>query len=428
MALRSAVGIIAILLPFVVSLTDMLISGKLAISVSNAYNTSARDVLVGGLCAIGALLFTYTGYDRWDNWLTNAAGIFAIGAALFPAAPVNPSPSARAAGYVHLTCFALLFTVMAIIVLWLFTKTQPGFERTPAKRRRDLIYRICGIVVAACVTLIPVASLVTGTTISRFHPLFWLESTGIIAFGIAWLVKGQAVLRDRQQQPSNVVYARTISYLTLRKLIGWIGALLVPALATGNLLFSDKLPNSVSGYYYTSMRNVLVGSLFVLGVFLFMYFGYDRWDNSLTNAAGIFAIGAALFPAAPVNPSPSARAVGNVHVTCFALLFTVMAIIALWLFTKTGPGFGRTLQKKRRDLVYRICGIVIVACLVLIPIESLIIGSAISSFHPLFWLEAASIFAFGLAWLVKGQVILKDRQPPSAQPSMANVRSETPAR
>jgi hypothetical protein len=428
LALRSAVGFIAILLPFVLALTDILISGKMAISVSNVYNTSARDVLVGGLCAIGALLFTYVGYDTWDKWLTNAAGVFAIGAALFPAAPVNPSSWARAVGYVHLACFALLFIIMAIIALWLFRKTQPGFERTPAKKRRDLVYLICGIVIAVCVTLIPVASLLTGTATAQFYPLFWLESTGIIAFGIAWLVKGQAVLRDRLPQPSNVVYARTISYLTLRKLIGWIGVLLVPALATGNLLFSDKLPGSVSGYYYTSMRNVLVGSLCALGVFLFMYFGYDRWDNWLTNAAGVSAVGAALFPAAPVNPSSAARAVGYVHLACFALLFTMMAIIALWLFRRTQPGFERTPAKRRRDLVYQICGIVIVTCLVLTPIESLIIGSSISPFHPLFWLEATATFAFGLAWLVKGQVILKDRQPPSAHASVESARSETPAR
>lgn len=48
-------------------------------SVSGYYYTGVRDVLVGSLCAIGVFLFSYSGYDDWDKWLTNAAGLFAIG-------------------------------------------------------------------------------------------------------------------------------------------------------------------------------------------------------------------------------------------------------------------------------------------------------------------------------------------------------------
>jgi hypothetical protein len=206
------------------------------------------------------------------------------------------------------------------------------------------------------------------------------------------------------------VDARLISYLTLRKFIGLIGILLPFALVIINMLLVRKvvMQGSMSGYYYTDVRGVLVGSLCAIGVFLFAYRGYGGWDDMLTDAAGLFAIGVALFPTAPVNPSARARDIGYVHLACAGLLFAVLAVIALWQFTKTEPTTERTAQKKRRDLVYRICGIVIAVCLVLVPIESLVIGAPIQRFRPLFWLEAVAVVAFGVAWLVKGQAVLKD--------------------
>jgi len=202
-----------------------------------------------------------------------------------------------------------------------------------------------------------------------------------------------------------------ISYLTLRKFVGLIGILLPFALVIIHMLLARQvvLLGSVSGYYYTDVRGVLVGSLCAIGVFLFAYRGYYEWDDKLTNAAGIFAIGVALFPTAPVNPSPRARDIGYVHLTCAGLLFAALAVIALWQFTKTDPVKGPTEQKKKRNLVYRVCGSVIVLCLVLVPIESLVIGAPIQRFKPLFWLEAVAVVAFGIAWLVKGEAILKDQ-------------------
>ena len=204
-----------------------------------------------------------------------------------------------------------------------------------------------------------------------------------------------------------------ISYLTLRRIVGLIGITLPFALVLIHMLLVRRaeLMGSMSGYYYTDVRGILVGSLCAIGVFLFAYCGYDRWDNMLTNSAGIFAIGVALFPTAPVNPSARGRDIGYLHLACAGLLFTVLAVIALWQFTKTEPHGERTAQKKKRDLVYRACGIAIAVCLVLVPIESLVIGAPIQRFHPLLWLEAVAVVAFGIAWLVKGQAVLKDPPP-----------------
>ena len=219
---------------------------------------------------------------------------------------------------------------------------------------------------------------------------------------------------------------RVSSYMTLRKGIGWIGTLLPFAVAIINMLLVSAviLKGSVSGYYYTGARNVLVGGLCAIGVFLFAYRGHDEWDRWITNVAGLFAIGVAFCPTAPAHPSSSGKIVGYFHGIFAFALFATLAVIALWLFRKTKPGIERKREKRLRDLVYLICGIVIVLCIALVPVESLVIGAAIARFHPMFWLETFAILAFGVAWLVKGQAFLKDRQP---QPGTAGPATAGPA-
>jgi hypothetical protein len=35
-----------------------------------------------------------------------------------------------------------------------------------------------------------------GAAITRLKPIFWLDSLGMVAFGVAWLTKGEAILKD----------------------------------------------------------------------------------------------------------------------------------------------------------------------------------------------------------------------------------------
>src|SRR5215468_1540580 len=92
-----------------------------------------------------------------------------------------------------------------------------------------------------------------------------------------------------------------ISYLGLRKAVGFIGLGLPFVLIFGNQLFPDSpwFQYSISDYYYTHMRNVFVGSLCAIGVFLITYRGYDICDRIAGALASVFAIGVALFPTTP---------------------------------------------------------------------------------------------------------------------------------
>src|SRR5215475_3747137 len=110
-----------------------------------------------------------------------------------------------------------------------------------------------------------------------------------------------------QPQPARSEDEMVTDYLTLRAVIGLIAFFLVPIVYVGDwLLFSrhvgacfwpnPRLPDSLSGYYYTHMRNLFVGAMCAMGIFLAAYRGFDRWDTWFTNVAGLAAICIAVSP------------------------------------------------------------------------------------------------------------------------------------
>jgi hypothetical protein len=201
-----------------------------------------------------------------------------------------------------------------------------------------------------------------------------------------------------------------ISYLTIRYSIGVLGLLLPFILPIGALLIFgiSELQPSVSHYYHTPMGDVFVGCLCAFGVFLFAYKGHEAGDDIAGDFAGFFAIGVALFPTAPENASPTAAIIGNIHFFFAAAFFLTLAGFSFLLFTKTDSPNAMTARKKFRNVIYRTCGIIILAAIVLIVLVKLFGPASWDAWKPVFWLEGAAIVAFGISWLVKGQAILKD--------------------
>jgi hypothetical protein len=69
-----------------------------------------------------------------------------------------------------------------------------------------------------------------------------------------------------------------------------------------------------------------------------------------------------------------------------------------------------------RNAVYRVCGYTILACIALIAIVHIpSIGDTIAALSPVFWLESLAVMTFGLAWLTKGEMILKDEEKAAAR-------------
>lgn len=206
---------------------------------------------------------------------------------------------------------------------------------------------------------------------------------------------------------------RVLTYLTLRTAVGYLGIALPFALAAGNwLIFSGSLQQSVSDYFYTGMRGVLVGGLCVIGAFLLAYHGDDRWDSLLAKAAGIGAVGVALFPTPPPRPSFREAIAGYCHYGFGGLMFTSLVAIALWWPFRRAASESRYGRLRRLPTrVCLACGIVMLVALALTGLVSLPFAASLSSLDPVFWLETAAITAFGVSWLVKGQAIVQAGRP-----------------
>ncbi len=189
------------------------------------------------------------------------------------------------------------------------------------------------------------------------------------------------------------------SYLYLRRAVGLIGLALPPVLVLGKQLADGGgLLGSLSGYYYTGVGNVFVGAMCAVGVFLLAYYGHDLVDNVVSTVAGLGAIGTGLFPTTPGGDvSGWDRTAGVLHLTFATVFFLSLACFCLRLFPRDGE------HSEQRGAFYRACGVVILACLVLIALTSVL--GLVPALHPALWLESVAVWAFGLAWLVKGQTM-----------------------
>lgn len=179
----------------------------------------------------------------------------------------------------------------------------------------------------------------------------------------------------------------TISHLTLRRLIGVVGFLL-PL-----ILWASGPRESISDYHNSSLRDFFVGSMVAIGAFLFTYNGYSKTDAIAGRIAGISAVLIALCP------HDSAK-YGTIHLVAATVFLLTLAFFSIALFPKTSDPYPEP-QKLRRNTVYYVCGLLILLGLVMAGVD-------VYQGDPLFWEEAMAVMAFGVSWLVKGEVILKD--------------------
>jgi len=192
---------------------------------------------------------------------------------------------------------------------------------------------------------------------------------------------------------------------------------------------------SISGFYFTPVTgDIFVGTLCFIGLFLFTYRGWqgDRTDNKLASVAGVCSIAIALVPTlgiectqelarmrgylptgADANPSHYMLfgkqgdwiTSQHVHLAFAGLFFVIIGYMCLFRFTKSDPDPSHvmTAQKKQRNRLYRVCGAIIWLCVLGVATSEKIhwpIGD-----YQTFKFEFVALWAFGLAWMVKGEFL-----------------------
>ena len=235
-------------------------------------------------------------------------------------------------------------------------------------------------------------------------------------------------VQPRLTAPHAERYVR--SYLVMRVAVGALGIALPLLLVLLEPLLFDGQPfprGSLSAYYYSGVRELFVGALCAIGVFLVTYKVAERSrENRLSTYAGGAAIIVALFPTGRpgngVPPTPPQNLLGEetverVHFGAAAVFIASLAVISFY-FAKPPPGNGgRSPSFWRR--YHLLCAGFIVAALILAAIA----GITGSPDKGLLFAEAVAVWAFGASWLMKGlelDVLLgrrKDRPTRPADPS-----------
>lgn len=219
----------------------------------------------------------------------------------------------------------------------------------------------------------------------------------------------------------SVLYVR--SYLLIRTVVGTLGALLPTLLFLLEWAFlrgDATIRGSLSAYYFTAARDVLVGVLCIAGVLLLTYMaGQTRtWDFWLSSVAGVAALGVAFFPTARPHQGPDAplcgslpqprgctqlqqawgeTAVATVHYASAAVFILSLAAICFVFAHRERRHSGPTM----RVAFHRGCGTTILVAVAWILL-GLVVEVHIAGLTALYVGEVVSLYAFAASWLVKG--------------------------
>jgi len=181
------------------------------------------------------------------------------------------------------------------------------------------------------------------------------------------------------------------------------------------------IPTSMSGSYWTTARDVFVGSLCAIGVFLIGY-RRTRLQDICSTVAGVCALLVAFNPTAPGPGTPGEPQWVNYlhHIAAGALLLTLGAFCFVFLAEYRGAGT----SGRPAGIIYLTSGCAVIAAVTAALITGLLgVGS---NWPLLYLLEAIAVFCFGAAWITAS---LDDQAgfPPPAQPAGSQASDPLPA-
>jgi hypothetical protein len=182
MFLCAGMGLIAFLLPIALVTTGGYWTNP---SISAFYYAGElpRNILTGGLCAIGVFLMLFRGLSDRENWLLTIGGVAAIVVALSPGLK-----ECRPAVTLHLGAAIVFFFCLGIVAIFLSKERIKTIQFDRWKRRFKLSYEVAGWAMVA-MPAVAAAFYFAADDRCQSHGLFWLETFGIWAFSFYWFVK-----------------------------------------------------------------------------------------------------------------------------------------------------------------------------------------------------------------------------------------------
>lgn len=215
-------------------------------------------------------------------------------------------------------------------------------------------------------------------------------------------------------------------YLWQRRTIAIITFLMTPLSVLFGLIGADTNPAgwwySISDTYWSNSIFVMMWCISISSFFFITYKGYDVKDRIVNIITGIGLMFVLIFPSENEGiyemgkTIPYFSKIGlfqlpmNVskifHYTGALTAFFMMFINVTFLFTLGKDEISK--QKKTRNIIYRVCGI-----LIIIGIVAMIAGKLFIPIPNLTWIaELVILTACSLAWFIKGESLkfLNDKE------------------
>lgn len=204
--LRISVGAIGASLPITLIIWNAIKGAGTIIpaSMSGTYYTSARNLFVGALCALGVFLFGYR-HTTLQNWCTSFAGVCAVLVAFNPTAPAKPLTEPGWVNYLHHAAAMALIATLGLFCWVIFFATHPQRVQhagsTEARRLSTWLADIratlqhswkCRIYFSAGLLVLISGLLAVYTGVwpvgwsTGWPSLYLFEGIAVFSFGVAW--------------------------------------------------------------------------------------------------------------------------------------------------------------------------------------------------------------------------------------------------
>lgn len=217
--------------------------------------------------------------------------------------------------------------------------------------------------------------------------------------------------------------------LVTRAVIGILGVALPIIFIIGESFFlrgGVQVRGSLSAYYHTSMRDIFVAGLCIIGFFLMTYMSgqlrtSDFWFSLVAGFAVVLVVffptmrpdlapgaprcGATPMPAgcSPIQQALGERYVAWVHFTSAAVFILSLAAMCFFVFAKSE----RKAKHPGMAAVMYFCGLLILLAVAWAVVGGLRKTGTVWQLTPLWVGEVVSVWTFGIAWLLKARDLLK---------------------
>jgi len=154
---------------------------------------------------------------------------------------------------------------------------------------------------------------------------------------------------------------------------------------------------SISFFYHVdATRDLFIGLLWAVGVFLILFQGLSRWENLTLSAGGVLLI---LVAMVPTSPQQCTRTMFSWHAAFAVMFFACLFIVAIFFAKRRLDYFLWPPLRARFARAYDATGCLMIGLPLLAYAVHLAQGRECG--HVIYWIEAAAIVVFSSFWFVK---------------------------